>query len=67
MTGRKAVHEDIHFLNINGNLTNNQQIICNSGNDHFFSTTNRVTSKISNNSNPDRNNSIPAEYLLQTC
>ena len=36
VTGRKAVHEDIHFLNINGNLTNNQQIICNSCNDHFF-------------------------------
>ena len=67
MTGRKSVHQDIHVLNINGYLTNNQQIISNSCNDHFLSTTKRVNSKTSDNSNPDRNNSIPTEYLLQIC
>lgn len=67
MTGSKSVHEDIHVLIISGYLTNNQQIISNSCNDNFLSITIRVNSKTSNNSNPDRNDSIPTEYLLQTC
>ena len=67
VNGRKFVNEDIHVLNINDYLTNNQHIISNSCNDHFLSTINRVNSKTSNNSNPDRSGSIPAEYLLQTC
>jgi hypothetical protein len=61
------VHEDIHVSNINGYLTNNQQIFSNSCNDNFLSTSVRVNSKTSNHCNPGRNNSIPAEYLLQTC
>jgi hypothetical protein len=67
VTGRKSVHEDSLVLSVNGYITNNQQIIFNSCNDHFLSTTNRVNSKTSNNSYPDRINSILTEYLLQTC
>jgi len=55
VTSRKSVHEDIHVSNNNGYLTNNQQIISNSFNDHILSTINRVNSKTSNNSKPDRN------------
>lgn len=66
VTGRKSVHEDIHILNINDNLTNNQQIICNSFKNHFLCAAGRMNSQTSNNSNPDRNYSIPMECLLQT-
>jgi len=66
VTGRKSVHEDIHILNINDNLTNNQQIISNSFKDNFLCTAGRINSKTSNNSNPNRNYNIPMECLLQT-
>jgi len=59
VTGSKSVREDIHILNINDNLTNNQQIISNSFKDHFLCAAGRMNSQTSNNSNPDRNYSIP--------
>jgi len=65
VTDRKSVHEDIHILDTDGNLTNNQHIISNSFNDYILST-DRINIKTSNNSKPNRNNSIPMEYLLQT-
>ena len=67
VTDRKSVHEDIHILNINDNLTNNQQIISNSFKDRFLYTSGRVNCKTYNNSNPHRNYSISMEYLLHTC
>jgi len=66
VTDRKSVHEDIHILDTDGNLTNNQHIISNSFNDYILSTADRINIKTSNNSKPDRNNSIPTEYLLKT-
>jgi len=64
--GRKFVHKNIHILNTGYNLTNNQQIISNSFNDHILSTADRINNKISKNLNSNRNNSIPMEYLLKT-
>jgi hypothetical protein len=66
VTGRRFVHEHIHILNTDGNLTNNQQIISNSFNDHFLSIADKTNNKTYNNFNPDRNNSIPIECSLQT-
>jgi hypothetical protein len=62
----KRSYENIHILNNDCNLTNNQQSISNSFNDHFLSTVDGINNKTSNNLNPNRNNSIPMEYLLKT-
>jgi hypothetical protein len=66
-TGRKSVHEDIHTLNIDGNLINNQQIISNTFNDHFLTMADRINNKMSNNLNFGKHNKYPMEYLLQIC
>jgi len=63
---RKFVHKNIHILNTDCNLTNKQQTISNSLNDHILSTSDRVNNKTFKNLNPNTNNSIPMEYLLKT-
>jgi hypothetical protein len=66
VTGRKFVHKNIHILNTDCNLTNNQQTISSSFNNHILSTAVRINNKTSKNLNTNRNNSIPMEYLLKT-
>jgi hypothetical protein len=48
-TGTKSVHEDIHTLNIDGNLINNQQIISNTFNDDFVTIADRINNETTNN------------------
>jgi hypothetical protein len=66
VTGGKFVHKNIHMLNTDCNLTNNQQTISNSFNDHILSTAYRINNRTSKNLSPNRNNSIPMTYLLKT-
>jgi hypothetical protein len=56
----------VHLLNISGDLTNNQQMIANSGNDYFL----RIADKIIDNNENEKwdsqnynNNSL--NYMLQ--
>lgn len=56
---------DIHTLNIDCKLSNNQQIISNTFNDHFLSTADRINNKTTNNLNFGKHSKYPMEYLLQ--
>jgi hypothetical protein len=65
-TGKKESKEEIHLLNINGNVTYNQQIMVESFNDCFLTIADKITdsSSSSKTGQPDNNNFL--NYMLQT-
>jgi hypothetical protein len=49
---KKNINEDIHALNIEGNITNNHQVIADSFNNYFLSVAEKlITNNKSNNCN----------------
>jgi len=65
-TGKKVSKGGVHPVNINGNLTNNQQMTANSFNNYFLTSTNSI---IVNNRNDKIGQSSstnnPLNYMLQ--
>lgn len=58
--------QGIHLLNINGNITYNQQLTADSFNDYLLTTAHKITDSSRNTKTGQSNNNNFLNYTLQT-
>jgi hypothetical protein len=63
-TGKKSSKRGVHFLNINGKLTDNQQTIANSFNNYFLTIADKIIDNIRNDKVGQSNHNNSLNYML---
>lgn len=64
-TGKRVGKGDEHLLNINGNLTDNQQMIANTFNHHFLTSADKIIDNNRKDKIRQQNNINPKNYVFK--